>query len=216
MAMNVGPNPGSADETDDGEWSGDERRLPCGRELADVWRQWEEGPEDPHARTCPHCTAALRELDQLEDVVRQTRMEEPPGGDASMLVERVMDVVRLELRPGRTLPLGTPAEDHWIVEAAAAKVFRAAADSLPGVRARSCHIIPPGRGAAASQRTRGPVSVSIEVVVAVTADLQRVAQQVRERVLAVAETALGMEVGSIDVAVADVYGDEIPQYGGPR
>ncbi|WP_129312336.1 Asp23/Gls24 family envelope stress response protein [Streptomyces sp. L2] len=211
MAMNVEPNHGSAEGTDDSERSDDER-LACGRELADVWRQWEEGPDDdPHARTCPHCLAALHELDQLKDAVRQTRLEEPEA-DAGPLVERVMEVVRLELRPGRTLPLGTPAEDHWIVEAAAAKVFRGAVDALPGVRAGSCRVVPAGQGAA-SQRTRGPVTVNIEIVVGVTADLQRAADQVRETVLNAAERALGMEVGSVDVAVADVYDDAV---GGSR
>ncbi|MEU2717686.1 Asp23/Gls24 family envelope stress response protein [Streptomyces sp. NPDC007205] len=213
MAMNE-PNSDSANGMDGDECSDDER-LPCGRELADVWRQWEDALEDAHTRTCPYCSGALRELDQLKNVVRQAKTEDPPEADARRLVERVMDVVRLELRPGRTLPLGTPAEDHWIVEAAAAKVFRAAVDSLPDVRAGSCRVLPTGPGVAASQRARGPVTVSVEVVVAVTADLQRAAEQVRERVRATAERALGMEVDSVDVAVADVY-DEVPQYGGPR
>ncbi|MFD8395510.1 Asp23/Gls24 family envelope stress response protein [Streptomyces sp. NPDC059680] len=212
MAMNANPNPGPDDGTGD-DWADDER-LPCGRKLADVWLQWEEGPEDTHARTCPHCSATLHELDQLKDVVREAQTEEPLEADADVLVERVMDVVRLELRPGRTLPLGTPEEDHWIVEAAAAKVFRAAADSLPGIRAGSCRVVPSGPGAAASQRTRGPVAVCIEVMIAMTADLQQAAEQVRERVLTAADIALGMEVGSVDVTVTDVYDPESPQDGG--
>lgn len=213
--MNANPNPDPADGTDGDDWA-DHERLPCGRELADVWRQWEEGPEDPHARTCPHCSTTLRELDQLKDVVRQAQAEEPPEADADALVDRVMDVVRLELRPGRTLPLGTPEEDHWIVEAAAAKIFRAAADSLPGVHAGSCRVVPYDPGAAAAQRTRGPVTVCIEVVIPMTADLQQAAEQVRERVLTTADIALGMEVGSVDVRVTDIYDAESPRDGEPR
>ncbi|MDN3026023.1 Asp23/Gls24 family envelope stress response protein [Streptomyces sp. S.PB5] len=214
MAMNADPNSGTPDGAGGEGVPGDDR-LPCGRELADVWRQWEEGPVDPHTRACPHCSAALHELDALEDVVRQARADEPAQDDGGALVERVMDVVRLELRPGRTLPLGTPAEDDWIVEAAAAKVFRAAADSLPGVRASSCRVAPQDPAVTGS-RARGPVTVRIEVAVAMTVNLRQVAEQVRERVLAAADDQLGMAVGSVDVTVTDVLDDEDPAKGGPR
>ncbi|MFJ8795643.1 Asp23/Gls24 family envelope stress response protein [Streptomyces sp. NPDC102462] len=216
MAMNADPNSGSADATRGEEVSGDEL-LPCGRKLEDVWRQWEQGSTDPHTHTCPHCSAALHDLDRLQDVVRRARAEEPPQEDAGALVERVMDVVRLELRPGRTLPLGTLAEDDWIVEAAAAKVLRSAADTVPGARTGSCRIAPAGSGAAASaRRTRGPVAVRVEVVVAATVNLQRVAEQVRERVFGAADELLGMEVGSVDVTFTDVLHEGDLAEGGTR
>ncbi|MEU1298783.1 MULTISPECIES: Asp23/Gls24 family envelope stress response protein [Streptomyces] len=216
MAMNADPNSGSTDATDSADVPGEEL-LPCGRKLGDVWRQWEDGLTDPHTRTCPHCSAALHDLDRLQDVVRRARAEEPPQEDTGALVDRVMDVVRLELRPGRTLPLGASAEDDWIVEAAAAKVFRAAADSLPGVRTGSCRIAPAGSGAAApARRARGPVAVRVEIVVAATVNLQRIAEQVREEVFAAADGLLGMEVGSVDVTVTDVVPEDDLAEGGPR
>ncbi|MEW2545811.1 hypothetical protein AB0910_08540 [Streptomyces sp. NPDC047002] len=141
-----------------------EEMLPCGRSLIHLWEAWDEGvlTADPHVAGCPHCTAALEHLRALQEFV-----EEDPGdkeGDnriggfaeagesaaedetfdsrVEAVTGRVMDIVRLELRPGRTLPLGEPDEDAWIVEAALAKVLRRAADSLPGVRAGSCRIRP--------------------------------------------------------------------------
>lgn len=208
MAMSADPNSGSTDATDSAGVPSEEL-LPCGHELGEVWRQWEEGSIDPHTRSCPHCSAALRDLDRLQDLVRQAQAKEPPQEAAGALVERVMDVVRLELRPGRTLPLGAWAEDDWIVEAAAAKVFRAAADSLPGVRTGSCRIAPAGSGAAAAARgARGPVAVRVEIVVAPTASLRRIAEQVRQEVFAAADGLLGMEVGTVDVTVTDVLSED--------
>ncbi|MEV7003703.1 hypothetical protein AB0N62_39475 [Streptomyces sp. NPDC093982] len=118
-----------------------------------------------------------------------------------------MDVVHLELRPGRTLPLGATTDDDWIVEAAAAKAFRAAADSLPGVRAGSCRIAPLNPAAGPRQRVRGPVAVRIEIMIDMSDNLQEAAEHVRQRLLVTAQRALGMEVGSVDVAVVDVLDD---------
>jgi hypothetical protein len=204
MAMNADSSAGPPDGTGDEDGADEEERLPCGRELAQVWQQWEDGQVDAHTQTCPHCIAALKDLDLLKDVVRSARAEEPAQEDTSVLVERVMDVVHLELRPGRTLPLGTTTEDDWIVEAAAAKAFRAAADSLPGIRAGSCRIAPLYPDATPRRRVRGPVAVRIEVVIDMTDNLQEAAEQVRQRVLVTADRALGMDVGSVDVAVVDV------------
>lgn len=214
MAMNAGPDTeptnGSADEVPE------EERLACGRALGDVWRQWEEGGADPHTRTCPHCAAALHELDTLKDVVRHAQSGQSVPQDTGQLVERVMDVVRVELRPGRTLPLGSSADDDWIVEAAAAKVLRQATDSLPGVRAGSCRITPSkSRPTTSRRKERGPVSARIEVVIALTENVPETAERVRACVLAAADQVLGLEVDSVDVAVVDLLDDEIRTPGGP-
>lgn len=63
--------------------------------------------------------------------------------EAEPLTRRVMDVVRMELRPGRPLCLGDPAEDLWIMEAVAARAVPAAAETVSGVRAASCRLLQP-------------------------------------------------------------------------
>ncbi|MGK5529832.1 hypothetical protein [Streptomyces sp. URMC 129] len=198
MALNEPPGERSgepADEPVDGE------PLPCGRSLREVWDLWDEGPADadPHLRSCPHCTAALDELRLLGDVVRQTRTAEPAEPGTHAVTARVMDIVRLELRPGRTLPLGEPDEDTWVVEAAAARVCRAAAESLPGVRAGSCRVAPPEDGA-----RRGPVRVRLEIVADLSWTVPALADAVRDRVAAAAREDLGLDVDAIDVAVVDM------------
>ncbi|MET9123927.1 Asp23/Gls24 family envelope stress response protein [Streptomyces sp. NPDC004528] len=139
----------------------DDELLPCGRFLSQVWEAWENaGADDPHLRECPYCRPAVRELEDLESAVRRLRDESPVAEpyDAGPLARRVMDVVRLELRPGRPLPLGGPAENLWIMEAVAARTLRAAAETVAGVRAGSCRItaVPPGSPIAPGGRGTDP------------------------------------------------------------
>lgn len=182
--------------------------LPCGRELSYVWEQWEAGVPDAHAESCPHCAQAVDALRQLEGFVTQARDTAPREPDTSALTGRVMDVVRLELRPGRTLPLGDEDEDAWIVEAAAARTVRAAAESLPGVRAGSCRIGPldDGPGSDAS-RGREPVRIRVEVQVPLTWNLPEVADRVRGQVLGAVDAELGMRTAVVDVTITDVIDD---------
>ncbi|MFE2457413.1 Asp23/Gls24 family envelope stress response protein [Streptomyces sp. NPDC059402] len=202
MAMNSGAD-GSADD----------ERLPCGRLLSEVWEAWEDGADaqapdqnpnpdrDPHLRACPHCSAAVRQLDLLGAAVREAGGGREPEWDAGALTERVMDVVRLELRPGRPLPLGEREEDLWVREAMAAKALRAAAETVPGVRAGSCRIQPAESGGSPS---RGPVRVRLEVVVPLTPRLRDLAEEVRRRVRGAADDALGLPVDHVDVHITDV------------
>ncbi|MEU6737468.1 hypothetical protein ABZ929_30420 [Streptomyces physcomitrii] len=209
MALNANPVPPDDDLPDT-------ELLDCGRSLESVWAVHDaEGPPDPHLLRCPHCAAALRELHALDDLVRQARSadEDTAAADPARLTARVMDIVRLELRPGRSLPLGEVDEDLWIVEAAAAKSFRAAADAVPGVRAGSCQVLPltPGAG-----RVRGPVTVRLEVAAALSWNLQDVAEAVRTAVTSAAVRALGLDVRAVDVAVIDILDDEDAPDGGDR
>ncbi|MFD3573072.1 Asp23/Gls24 family envelope stress response protein [Streptomyces sp. NPDC058644] len=210
MAMNGESVPDDEREAGFGVLPEDEL-LPCGRALSHVWEQGEAGVPDPHADSCPHCRQALDALRHLEGIVTQTRDTAPREPDTSALTGRVMDVVRLELRPGRTLPLGDEDEDAWIVEAAAARTVRAAAESLPGVRAGSCRIDPledEASPAPAGRLARGPVRVRVDVQVPLAWHLPEVADRVRDRVLDAADGELGMRIAAVDVTITDVIDDD--------
>ncbi|WP_329350199.1 Asp23/Gls24 family envelope stress response protein [Streptomyces sp. NBC_01261] len=181
----------------------DDELLPCGRLLSRTWDDWERGTDDPHLRTCPHCRQAVRGLDDLESVVRGLQAETDTTAsayDTEPLTRRIMDVVRLELRPGRPLPLGEPAEDLWIMEAVAARALRAAAESVPGVRAGSCRLRYGGDGDGAD----GAVEVRLDIHAPADAPLPELAARVRERVWEAADRELGMGVTAVDIRVTDL------------
>ena len=183
----------------------DDELLPCGRLLSRTWEDWERGADDPHLRTCPHCRQAVRGLDDLESVVRGLQAETDTTAsayDTEPLTRRIMDVVRLELRPGRPLPLGEPAEDLWIMEAVAARALRAAAESVPGVRAGSCRL----RDGAEP----GTVEVRLDIHAPADAPLPDLAAQVRERVWEAADRELGMGVTAVDIRVTDLVSTSLP------
>ncbi|NNN29682.1 Asp23/Gls24 family envelope stress response protein [Streptomyces sp. S3(2020)] len=182
---------------------GDDERLACGRLLPRVWDDWEQQVDDPHLRSCPHCRQAVSDLDQLESAVRGLREEgaDTSDYDTSTLTRRVMDVVRLELRPGRPLPLGEPDEDLWIMEAVAARTLRAAAESVPGVRAGSCRLRP---GATGDGTVSGPVDVTLDIHAPADASLPDLAERVRDRVREAADHELGLTTATVDIRVTDL------------
>lgn len=190
----------------------DDELLLCGRLLSRTWEDWERGADDPHLRTCPHCRQAVRGLDDLESVVRGLQAETDTTAsayDTEPLTRRIMDVVRLELRPGRPLPLGEPTEDLWIMEAVVARALRAAAESVPGVRAGSCRLRD-GDG--------DGVEVRLEIHAPADAPLPELAARVRERVWEAADRELGMDITAVDIRVTDLVpaslSDDDDQEGG--
>ncbi|ALV33679.1 Asp23/Gls24 family envelope stress response protein [Streptomyces sp. CdTB01] len=180
----------------------DDELLPCGRLLSHTWRAWEEQADDAHVRSCPYCRQAVGDLDRLESAVRGLRDDtaDAAARDAEPLTRRVMDVVRLELRPGRPLPLGEPAEDLWVMEAVAARVLRAAAETVPGVRAGSCRLLD-GRE---DGTPHGAVVVRLDIHAPVDAFLPEVADEVRRRVREAADRELGMPLAAVDIRVIDL------------
>lgn len=181
----------------------DDELLPCGRLLSQVWAAWEERAADDHQLACPHCRRAVSDLEELETAVRRLRddtddIEAAAGFDAAALTQRVMDVVRLELRPGRPLPLGAPDEDMWIMESVAARGLRAAAEEFPGVRAGSCRISTDGPGS-------GRVTVRLDIHAPLSeVDLQGLAHRVREAVRQAADRHLGLAVTAVDIRVTEL------------
>ncbi|CCB72766.1 conserved protein of unknown function [Streptantibioticus cattleyicolor NRRL 8057 = DSM 46488] len=214
-----------------------EETLPCGRSLPHVWEYADDptaaGPEDTaHLRDCPHCREALAGLRALDDYVRRAEGDEADGAERTLpeatrhtegITARVMDLVRAETRPGRALALGGAADDAWIAEAAAAKVFRAAAETLPGVQAGSCRIAPADPGTAPAPATRwhrvppGPLRVALDVVVSPRWTAHDVSAAIRERVTAAAhDTIGGLTLAAVDVHVLDLLDDTPPDPGRGR
>ncbi|MFF5023737.1 hypothetical protein ACFY2J_05690 [Streptomyces collinus] len=212
------PEPPGADGPRDG-WAaadvppiaGDEV-LPCGRLLSRVWEQARDAPPaaDPHPVSCPYCREAVEGLATVNAAARTLRDEDPPGLHA--LADRVMDVVRAEVRFGRLLPLADPDRDLRIAESAAAKVLRRAADTVPGARAATCRLVHEGNGT--------DVRVTMTLAAALDRPLPDRVHQVRRSVLHSAGQDLGLTVTAVDITVADVLepgptlGPRLPTGGG--
>lgn len=198
----------------------DDELLPCGASLADLW---EGGEPAPGHEDCPHCRDSLAELSQLDQAVHQAlAVRDLPAPD---LAARVMDLVRTELRPGRLVPLGDPAADDWITETAATRLFRQAADVLPGVAVGSCRITAAHETARhllpGAPLPRVPLRVRLEVAIDLSRTVPEVAAAVRERVMNAAHAAIGLDVAAVDVSVIDVLdealsGDGLPGDGLPN
>ncbi|MFE1926478.1 Asp23/Gls24 family envelope stress response protein [Streptomyces asoensis] len=193
----------------------DDELLPCGRLLSRVWEDWERQADDTHLRSCPHCRQAVAGLDRLECVVRGLDEETAPPSpqDTESLTRRIMDVVRLELRPGRPVPLGEPAEDLWIMEAVAGRTLRAAAETVPGVRAGSCRLLAPDPGGPTAAPTAADgspegagavVGVRLDIHAPAGAPLLPLTERVRERVREAADRELGMPLAAVDIRVTDL------------
>jgi hypothetical protein len=203
MTDRTDPRPNASAHGDDDEL------LPCGRLLSRVWDDWEQQVDDTHPRACPHCGQAVSGLDRLESAVRDLDAETaaPSADDTESLTRRIMDVVRLELRPGRPVPLGDPGEDLWIMETVAARTLRAAAETVPGVRAGSCRLLERG-----ADDEAGAVGVRLDIHAPVGVPLPPLIARVRERVREAADLELGLVVGAVDIRVTDL--DQLSADGG--
>ncbi|MFC9793023.1 Asp23/Gls24 family envelope stress response protein [Streptomyces sp. NPDC127584] len=186
---------------------GDEdTRLPCGQLISEVWDRWERQEHDAHQEACEHCRHEVEDLQRLESAVQGLRDDtEPTGADVTALTRRVMDVVRLELRPGRPLPLGEPQENLSIMEAVAARTLREAAETVPGVHAGSCRL----------EITPHAPEVAVRIEVHAPADgvLPEIAERIRSAVRTAATTELGMSVAPVDVLISDLVGPTDDQEG---
>lgn len=182
-------------------FAGDEV-LPCGRLLSRVWEQASDAvpATDPHTASCPHCREAAEGLATVNAATRALRAEGTPGLHA--LADRVMDIVRAEVRLGRLLPLADPDRELRIAESVAAKVLRQAADTVPGARAAACRLVPVGEGT--------DVRVTMTLAAALDRPLVDRVHEVRRSVLDSAGQDLGLAVTDVDITVVDVLEPEPP------
>ncbi|MFJ1609405.1 hypothetical protein ACIOHS_39635 [Streptomyces sp. NPDC088253] len=191
---------------DPSPFAGDEV-LPCGRLLSRVWEQTQDAAPaaDPHTASCPHCREAAEGLATVNEAAQALRTEDPPGLQA--LADRVMNVVRAEVRLGRLLPLADPDRELRIAESAAAKVLRQAADTVSGVRAATCRLVPAAEGT--------DVRVTMALAAALDRPLPDRVDQVRRSVLGSAGQDLGLAVTAVDISVVDVLEPWPPLSSGP-
>jgi len=177
-------------------------QLPCGREVELIWARLAEieaGQADEHELTCPYCTQVRAGLLAVRDATAAAIEDDaqPSAG----LTGRIMSAVRADVRRRDLLPLAsTGAGPLRVSEQAVAAVLRFAADGVPGVRARRCHVT----------TTAGPdgtvlLTVDLGVAVSYRAFTADALATVRERVAAAATARIGPPVLRLDLTVTDLY-----------
>ncbi len=172
--------------------------LPCGRLVEDVYDDLEAGRPGPHPG-CEHCTTARRSLEKLAEATRQIFADPavPPPG----LLERVMTAVRAEVRRGDVLPLPAELGPADVSEQAVAVVLRYVADTVTGVRARSCRVeIDPDR--AHTVRIRMTLALRYRSAAELLAE-------VRRRVTAAMSGQIGLDTAAVDLELVDVWDEEV-------
>lgn len=171
--------------------------LPCGRLVEDLFDDLEAGRPDAHSAGCEHCATARRSLHQLAEATRL--LVDDPAEPPPRLLDRVMSAVRAELRRGTMLPLSAELGPADVAEQAVAVVLRYAADSVPGVWARSCRVDPePDRPGAAWIR----MTLSLRFG---TGPAQPLLAEVRRRVSTALSGQVGLQAHTIDLELVDIW-----------
>lgn len=187
----------------------DETRLGCGRSVEDVWAT-AESPPDAHEQTCPFCQEArhsLHELAEATDALVLQEAEAPEYAPDSRVKDLVMQLVHVEVRRGRPIPLLNPLDGTppslTISKQAVLDVIWRAADGVSGVRARHCQI----SLEAASQEPGRPAAVQLGVNIAVAAGISilEVTEKLRTRLQEQIASETGLSTRRITVTVEDLY-----------
>ncbi|PJJ01204.1 hypothetical protein BX264_1508 [Streptomyces sp. 2333.5] len=127
-----------------------------------------------------------------------------------MTANQWAQAVRTQLKIGRVLPLGGPADGSWITEQAAAGVLRTAAGTPPGVRLGSLRlsVADPDRApepavpAPPSALPPGPLRIEADFAATGDRPLPTVADQVRAALLEASVRELGLVVAMVDLRVS--------------
>lgn len=175
--------------------------LPCGRLVEDVFDDLETGRVDDHALSCEHCATARRSLQNLAAATQALLEEEPPEPPPALL-DRIMQAVRADLRHGEVLPLPTALGSADVSEHAVAAVLRYAADTVAGVRARSCRI---------TTDTDRPGTVHVFMSLSLryrAGPAEHLLGEIRRRVAAALAGQVGLLAHTIDLAVVDLWPQE--------
>lgn len=192
-------------------------RLPCGRDVEEVWQRLDEveaGRADAHELDCPHCTGARRGLVVLRDLTGELAADDTePSRD---LTGRIMAAVRADVRRHDLIPVATPHPGALRVSTrAVAAVLRFAADSVPGVRARACRVMSldspssPDSPTSPGELDEPAIAVELSLAVAYREATERTLDDlladVRARVAAAAPAQVGVRLARLDLRVDDLY-----------
>jgi len=189
--------------------------LDCGHTLAELSEYLDTGQiTDPgHLDHCPECQsglAALRGISALGDELRDADIA-AAGSGADDWMQAILGNLRLELRPGRSIPVRSDHVGDTLseTEGAISALIRSLADALPGTAAGKCRlhgdVSVPG----------APVTVAVDLAVIYGHPLKRRAEDFRRQLAETLARQTELNITAIDVTIADVLeprsdGDQPP------
>jgi hypothetical protein len=178
--------------------------LECGHNLAELSAYLDTGRiDDPvHLAACPECQAGLASLRHLSelgnDLLRSDVADAGSGTDDWM--QSILDNLRLELRPGRSIPLesGNPDDNLWETEGSISALLRSVADSLPGTAAGKCRlhgdVTTPG----------AHITVEVEIAVVYGHPMEERAAVLRQELAETLAVHTELTIQAINITVTDV------------
>lgn len=189
--------------------------LSCGHSLADLSEYLDTGQiGDPgHLAECPECQsglAALRRLSALGDELLDADIAAAGSGNENWM-KAILGNLRLELRPGRSIPLraDTPGDVLTETEGSISALIRSVADSLPGTAAGKCRlygdVTEPG----------APITVGVDLAVVYGHPLEQRAATLRWELAAALARQTELNITAIDVTITDVLEPRNPEAGSP-
>ncbi|WP_144758680.1 Asp23/Gls24 family envelope stress response protein [Curtobacterium sp. 9128] len=170
-------------------------------ELADYLDR-DRTPRDPSIEDSATCRLALDNMARLRELSRgalQRRAESQPDPDTSW-IDRLLETIRSEVRPGRDVPIAHPDPRLRLAmtEAAVRGLVRRTGDTTGDVVMGSCtlegDVGEPG----------APVHVRVTAGLVYGAPAVEVADRLRARIVAALERHTDLTVASVDVVFDDV------------
>lgn len=185
--------------------------LGCGHSLADLSEYLDTGHiKDPgHLADCPECQsglASLRRLSALGDELLEADTAASGSGNDDWM-KTILGNLRLELRPGRDIPLRADTSGDVLTETegAVSALIRSVADSLPGTAAGKCRlhgdVTEPG----------APVTVAVDLAVVYGHPLDERAATLRRMLAATLARQTELNITAIDVTITDVLEPRLPE-----
>ena len=178
--------------------------LDCGHSLAELSEYLDTGrignPE--HLAQCPECQSGLASLRRLSDLGHDLLDADvtEAGSGSDDWMQAILGNLRLELRPGRSIPVrGDDPEDLLSeTEGAVSALIRSIADGLPGTAAGKCRlqgdVTEPG----------APITVGVEIAVVFGHPLEERAAALRRELAETLARDTELNVTAIDVTITDV------------
>ncbi|MGO4805906.1 Asp23/Gls24 family envelope stress response protein [Arthrobacter sp. 2MCAF15] len=185
--------------------------LGCGRSLADLSEYLDTGRiGDPgHLADCPECQSGLASLRSLAALGNELldADTDAAGSGSDDWMKTILGNLRLELRPGRNIPLraDTPGDILTETEGSIAALIRSVADSLPGTAAGKCRlhgdVNEPG----------APITVGVDLAVVYGHPMEERAATLRRKLATVLARQTELNITAIDVTITDVLEARNPQ-----